>query len=114
MILDQTIRLEVALDTGSADCHVDYITYAADGAPSIPTPARTFISGSADHIILPIPMLGQKVFEPIRWSLYNRHSAAIVATVKTDDGTNERIFCKRSISAGATLEWDKGHGLQML
>lgn len=103
MILDQTLRLEAKLDTGSADVHVDYVDYIAIGEPTPPQPSRSALSGSADVIILAMPSGYVKYREPINVSVYNTHSGSVVCTIKTDDGTTERIIFKQTLLAGETL-----------
>lgn len=110
MILDTTTRLEVQIDTGSADYTFDYIAYNANNEPSLPSTVRGVISASADVTVLPIPVSPIVRFDPLAGFIYNRGTASIVCKIKTDDGTTERMQYQKTLEAGGTLQYNKNIG----
>lgn len=115
MILTPGTKLEAilagAVSASQPEAHVDYVDYGQTGEPSVPLSNRTALNGASDVTILAACTAGQtKVREVIGASIYNKDSAAVTVTVKTDDGTTERIIVKATLAAAETLVYEKGDG----
>lgn len=105
MILDATgLTLQAvlagAIATNQPECHVDYVVWTNDGQTSKPGLTRTALNSTTDVTILAAPPRQGYVHEVREVSIYNKDTAAVTVTVKTDDGT-ERIIIKATL---ATLE----------
>lgn len=113
MILDTTIRLEAvlagAVSANQPEVHVDYIDWAITGLPTNPIPSRTQLNSTTDVTILAAPTVA-KAREIQRIAIYNKDTASVTVTVKTDDGTTERIIIKKTIGTLDSLCWEKGLG----
>lgn len=114
MILDNTLKLEAVLDAGVAanqpEVHVDYVTWNVAGVMVKPAPFRTALNSSTDVTILAAPLTQGFILEPIFISIYNKDTAAVTVTVKTDDGSTERIIHKTLLDTTRTLFWERGVG----
>lgn len=109
--LDQSLRLEAALDTGSADVHVVFVDHIGiEGRVVSPQPTRSNLSGSSTSIILAMPAGNVKFREVENATVYNTHASAVACTIKTDDGTTERIVYKETIPAGQSLQYQRTRG----
>lgn len=64
---------------------------------------RTALNDTTDVDICVAPPLAgtTRVIECL--TIYNKDSASVTVTVKTDDGTTERILCKVALAVGETL-----------
>lgn len=111
MILIPGLKLEAVLAGAVAanqpEVHVDYIEWTNAGLPSPPNTNRVALNSTTDVTILAAP-LNAKAREPLRITIYNRDTADVVVTVKTDDGTTERIIVRITLATTETLEWAKG------
>jgi hypothetical protein len=115
MILDTTsIKLEAvlagAVSANQPEVNVTYITYGLDGVPSKPAITRTALNSSTDVTILAAPGAQGAVREPQFISIYNKDTASVTVTVKTDDGTTERIICKATLLTLEVLMYEKSNG----
>ena len=112
MILDPTLKLEAvlagAVSANQPEVVVDYMDYNPEGMPTKPATFRVALNSSTDVTILAAPSVGF-VREPMRISIYNKDTASVTVTVKTDDGT-ERILIKATLLTLETLNWEKGLG----
>ena len=113
MILDVTLKLEAVLAGAVAanqpEVHVDYVDWTKDNVQTPPTPFRVALNNTTDVTILAAPVLNPRR-EPVGITIYNKDTAAVTVTVKTDDGTTERIIEKKQLAAGETLVYEKGAG----
>lgn len=113
MILDTSLRLEAVLDGAVAanqpEVHVDYVDYISHQETPVPSTYRVALNSNNDVTILAAPTASPKR-EVLRVSIYNKDTAAVGITVKTDDGTTERIVYYKAISAKETLQYVKGVG----
>ena len=113
MILDSTLKLEAVLAGAVAanqpEVHVDYEDINKEGHRTNPAPFRVALNNSTDVTILAAPVQNP-VREPIYISIYNKDTAAVTVTIKTDDGTTERIIFKKAIGAGETLQYNRQLG----
>ena len=113
MILDTTLKLEAVLAGAVAanqpEVHVDYEDVNKDGRRTNPAPFRVALNSNTDVTILAAPVLNA-VREPIYIAIYNKDTAAVTVTVKTDDGSTERIIVKKTIEAGGTLQYNRQLG----
>lgn len=115
MILDSTTtKLEAVLAAAVAanqpEVHVNYVAWGSDNEISKPAPYRTALNGVSDVTILAAPMTPGIVLEVLRASIYNKDTAPATVTVKTDDGTTERIERKVTLLASETLAFERGRG----
>lgn len=115
MILDTTlIKLEAVLAGAVAanqpEVHVDYIVWNLDGTQSKPATFRSALNSTSDVTILAAPGRQGEVRDPIRVNIYNKDTAAVTVTVKTDDGTTERIKIKQALQAGESLLFERQTG----
>jgi len=113
VILDRTLKLEAVLAGAVAanqpEVHVDYMDHAPDGKPSVPGTFRVALNSNTDVTILAAPV-ANPIREPIMVSVYNKDTSSVVVTIKTDDGTTERIIIKTTVQTGRTLFWEKTGG----
>lgn len=118
MILDSTTKLEAvlagAVSANQPEVHVVYISYDASGIPSRPTQFRVALNSGTDVTILAAPTGNNQVLEVIRISIYNKDTASVTLTVKTDNGTTEFIVLKQVLLTLESLIFEKGAGWQIL
>lgn len=115
MILNSTIIslqavLAGAVSANQPECHVNFTTWDTAGVPSKPGTQRTALNSTTDVTILSAPNTAGIVIEPTSISLYNKDTASVTVTVKTDDGTTERIIAKTTLLTLETLCYEKGQG----
>ena len=117
MILDTNLRLELKKDAAASasepEFHVDYVDWSREGKESSPAVSRGALSASADVVILAAPGDNNPRREPIRFTVYNKDTASHSFTLKTDDGTTERIITRQTLLTLETLSWEKGSGWQV-
>ena len=116
MILDASIRLEAVLAgapaTSQPEVTVDYIEWNVEGWSTRPATFRVALNSTTDVVILPAPTRNP-VREPLRVSIYNKDTASITVTVKTDvaaGGGTEYIEIKQSITTLRSIVWEKTTG----
>ncbi len=114
MILNGTLMhleavLAGAVAANQPEAIVDYIEYNPQAMATPPAQVRTALNGNTDVTILAAPTINP-TREPIRVSIYNKDTASVTVTVKTDDGTTERIACKVTLLTLETLHFEKAHG----
>ena len=113
MILDTTLKLEAvlagAVSANQPEVHVDYIDWNASNEKTSPATFRVALNSTTDVTILAAPVANPKR-EVIGLSLYNKDTASVTATVKTDDGTTERIILKKVLATLETLHYSKEDG----
>lgn len=113
MILNLSTRLEAVLAGAVAanqpEVHVDYSDWNQLGERSAPDSFRVALNGATDVTILAAPV-GSPKREPIEVNIYNKDTASVVVTVKTDDGTTERIIVRRTLTTLQTLCWKTNVG----
>lgn len=115
MILNSTMISLQAVLAGAVAANqpefcVDYVQWFTDGESAKPATYEGALNSNTDVSILPAPMTQGAVFEPLRVSIYNKDTASVTVTVKTDDGTNERILIKATLLTLETLNWERGEG----
>jgi hypothetical protein len=118
VILDSTsLKLEAVLAAAVAanqpEVTVDYVAINAEGKESAPATFRTALNGATDVTILAAPAVAGIRLEPFRVSIYNKDTASVTVTVKTDDGT-ERIIARQTLLTLESLHWEKGVGWQVI
>ena len=121
MILDATLRLEAVLAGAVAanqpESHVNFQDWTSPDqgqpVPSKPAPYRVALNSTTDVTILAMPNQGV-VRDVIRISIYNKDTATVTVTVKTDDGTTEFIAVKQALLTGETLVFERGAGWQII
>lgn len=114
MILNGTLISLQAVLAGAAsanqpECHVAYVDYNKEGNVTPPTIQRTALNSTTDAIILAAPPFNP-TREVISASIYNKDTASVTVTVKTDDGTTERIIAKATLLTLEVLCYEKGQG----
>ena len=113
MILDPTIHLQMALTASASvsdpEYHIVYIDYTPDAKLAVPLMTRGELNNAVDVTVLSAPVNNQSR-EIQEISIYNKDSQDNTVTVKTDDGTTERILVQQAISAGRSLTWGKHFG----
>ena len=113
MILDTTLKLEAVLAGAVAanqpEVHVFYTDWNASGEQTPPAPFRVALNSGTDVTILAAP-----VANPIRQieeiHIYNKDTSSVTVTVKTDDGTTERILFKGVVATLKSLCWSPNTG----
>ena len=112
MILNTLTKLEAVLAGAVAanqpEVHVDYVDWNKSGVMTNPAPFRVALSSTNDVTILAAPVQNP-IREPLRIAIYNKDTASVTVTVKTDDGTTERIIMKAVLLTLESLNWEKGH-----
>ena len=114
MILDTNLKLEAvlggAVSANQPAAHIHYVDWNRDGVPSAPATFRVALNGASDVTILAAPGINGPRREVIRASIYNRDTANVTVTVKTDDGTTEHIVAQTILATLETLHFEKGRG----
>lgn len=113
MILDISTRIEAvlagAVSANQPEVHVDYVDWNQQGEQTPPASFRSALNSTTDVTILAAPVVNPKR-EPIEVNIYNKDTASVVVTVKTDDGTTERIIVRRTLTTLQTLCWKRNVG----
>jgi len=113
MILDTLTKLEIVLAGAVAanqlDVHVSYVDWNKSGVTANPAMFRTASNNTTDVTILAAPV-GNPVREVLRVAIYNKDTASATVTIKSDDGTTERIVTKVTLATLETLNFEKGKG----
>jgi len=113
MILDSSLKLEAVLSGAVAanqpEVHVWYVDWNLQGETSPPVPSRTALNSSTDVTILAAPV-SSPAREVQSLTIYNKDSASVTVTVKTDDSTTERIIQKQTLATTETFCYEKGVG----
>jgi hypothetical protein len=99
-----------AVTTNQLECHVCYTIYNAKGTDSKPSMYRSATNNTTDVNILPAPTVQGTVFVVEYLSIYNKDTVSATVTVKTDDGTTERIVVKQQLLTTETLNWTPTSG----
>jgi hypothetical protein len=112
-----SIKLEAvlagAVSANQPEYHVDYIDWTNDNQQTIPNePSRGALNSTTDVTILTAPTNNPRR-EIQRISIYNKDTASVTVTVKTDDGTTERIIIKKTVATLDSLCWERGRGWYM-
>lgn len=114
IILDTNVKLEAvlagAVSANQPEAHVNYQMCNSDGKRSAPSLQRTALNSGTDVTILAAPISSDLRKEIFFVSIYNKDTAAVTATVKTDDGTTERIVVKKVLNVAETLVYESGQG----
>lgn len=117
MILDLSTKLEAVLAGAVAanqpEAHVDYIDWNQNGEPTPPAFTRAQLNSTTDVTILAAPTSNPKR-EVTQVTIYNKDTASVTVTVKTDDGTTERIVLKRTLTTLQSLMYERGTGWYVL
>ncbi len=114
MILDTTLKLEIvlagAVAANQVEVHVSYLDWNnKSGTQALPAFFRTASNNTTDVTILAAPT-GNPIREILNIHIYNKDTASVTVTVKTDDGTTERIVVKQQLLTTETLSWTKDAG----
>lgn len=114
MILNGTLIslqavLAGAVSANQPECHVAYVDYSKEGNVTPPAIQRTALNSTTDATILAAPPFNP-TREVISASIYNKDTASVTVTVKTDDGTTERIIAKATLLTLEVLCYEKGQG----
>jgi hypothetical protein len=123
LILDSSLTLEAvlggAVSANQPEFHVDYIVRDNSANP-VPKPAtlRGALNSTTD-VTLISPTTGRYstqgfVAEVQRLSIYNKDTAAVTVTIKTTDGTTDRILIKKALAVGQSLIYESTGGWQIL
>lgn len=114
MILDQTLKLEIVLagnvTANQLEVQAHYIDWQSTGIPTMPQTVRVATNQTTDVTVLAAPTFQTKIREIIRLSVYNKDTATATITLKTDDGTTERIILKEALLTLVSLHFEKGRG----
>jgi hypothetical protein len=114
LILDNSIALEAVLAGAVAanqpEYHVIYEVVNVQGETTRPEVIRGALNSNTDVTLLAAPTTQNERRKIIEISIYNKDTAAVTVTVKTDDATTERIIHKTFLDVGRTLFWERGVG----
>lgn len=117
IVLDASTKLEAVLDGAvSANQPVVHFTYhdwSMNNELTAPATFRAALSSTADVTILAAPTTSPRR-EPIAMSLYNKDTASVTVTLKSDDGTTEYVLAKITLLTLESLHWTKATGLYAL
>ena len=118
MILDSLLRLEAvlggAVSANQPEVHVDYVDYNVRSEATLPSYFRVALNSTTDVTILAAPVVPNQRREVVRLNVYNKDTATIVLTIKTDNGTTEFIQFKQSLLTLQTFCWEKGVGAYVI
>lgn len=114
MNLDTIVKLEAVLDGAVAanqpEVHVHFVEFGPDGEPSGPAVFRVALNSGTDVTILAAPTSPSHRREISEITIFQKDTATRTVTVKTDDGTTERIIIQRAVPPDGTLEYNKYYG----
>jgi hypothetical protein len=114
VILDGDTDLQAvlagAVSANQPEYHVNYRDWNPQGQTTKPAPASGALSSASDVTILAAPSVIGTIREVLRCSIYNKDTASVTVTVKTDDGTTERIVRKDTLLTLETLNFEMGRG----
>ena len=117
MILDQTVALEAvlagAIAASQPEFHVWYSDWTDAGEETPPGQYRGALNSTTDVTILAAPSGRSMMRQVTEMSIYNKDSASVTVTIKTDDGTTERIIRKEVIPTLKALTWGENVGWQL-
>ncbi len=117
MIIDPSLTLEAvlggAVSANQPEFHVDYVLYNKEGIKTKPATYRGALNSTTDVTILAAPQQGF-IAEVLGASIYNKDTAAVTVTVKTTDGSTDRIRIKQTLQADETLVWAPATGWVVL
>lgn len=110
MILTAGMKLEAVLAgapaTTQPEVHVDWVAYNQQGERTVPATTRSAMNSGTDVTILAAPTT-PFVREPLRIEFYNKDTASVTVTIKTDDGT-ERTILTATVGTLKSLIWEQG------
>ena len=113
MILDSSIKLEAVLDgavtANQPFSHVVFVEYNAQSQVTRPGMTRIALNSASDVTIAASPTRND-IREVTYISIYNKDTANVGLTVKTDDGTTEGILIKVTLLPTETLTWSLSRG----
>lgn len=116
MLLIPSIRLEAVLGgavaTSQPEFHVDYMDVNLAGVETKELMVRGALNSTTDVVLLAAP---EQAFvrRITRMTIYNKDTASVLVTVKTDDGTTERIYLKQTLATLESLHWERNSGWQV-
>lgn len=116
ILLRDTDKLEIvlagAITTSQAVLYAAFADMAEDASSFAPGASNGLTNGTTavDWVSAPAADLVRQIKY---LSLYNNDTASITATVRIDDGTNERILTKFTLSAGERAAYVDGAGFQV-
>jgi hypothetical protein len=114
LILDTNLRLEAvlagAITTSQPEYHVCFVDWNQNAETTPPAVSRGALNSTSDVTILAAPGSVNPRREVQKLVIYNKDTVPATVTVKTDDGTTERIERKASVPASASLCWEKDVG----
>lgn len=118
MVLDTTsMKLEAvlagAVSANQPEAQVHFRVWNKFGSQSVPGLSRVALNSNTDVTILAAPTTQGEVREIIHLTIYNKDTAAVTVTVKTDNGT-EFIIIKKQLLVGETLVYINGGGWQIV
>lgn len=106
--------LSTSASTSDPEIHAVFTDWTPDpNRKAVPLVQRSVISDTTDTIILDAPVNNQ-ARELTYMSVHNLDTVNHTVIVKTDDGTTERRVIRRTISVGAALCYEQGHGWYVL
>jgi hypothetical protein len=107
LILDTNLRLEAvlagAITTSQPEYHVCFVDWNQNAETTPPAVSRGALNSTSDVTILAAPGSVNPRREVQKLVIYNKDTVSATVTVKTDDGTTERIERKRRCLAGIAL-----------
>lgn len=111
IVLDNSIKLEAvlagAVSANQPEFHVNFSSWNVEGVKTRPEPARGALNNSTDVTLLAAATTQNERREVESVVIYNKDTASVTLTVKTDDGTNERIICKVTLATTESLFLDE-------
>lgn len=111
MILDSTLKLEAvlagAVSANQPEVHIDYVEWNTANEQTRPATFRTALNSTTDVTILAAPTINP-IRVPMLVSIYNKDTATVTVTVKTDDASTERIIVKATLLTLEVLIYDDG------
>lgn len=110
MILDNSIKLEAvlagAVSANQPEFHVKYVVWTVEGIKTRPEPSRGALNSTTDVTLLAAETIqgGRREIEEV--VIYNKDTASVTVTVKTDDGTTERILLRATLATTESLVYE--------
>jgi hypothetical protein len=114
LILDTSLRLEAvlagAITTSQPEYHVYFVDWNQNAETTPPAVSRGALNSTSDVTILAAPGSVNPRREVQKLVIYNKDTVSVTVTVKTDDGTTERIERKQTLNSLDSLCWEKDVG----
>lgn len=111
ILLDTSTSLKIVLDS-TPSTELDWVSVYLDTTDNVPHHSDGKTNGTTDVTLVSSPSSDNRLVRYI--NVYNNNSSQVKATIKIDDGTNERILVNSTIDSEITLVYDSYAGWYLI